>query len=302
MTFSYLANTGRGRKGFFQALTFTLLMVAFACTPALAGPAIPITQCGTVISQPGHYILANDLTCSGVTPVSPINGSMPMGSMITSATGMLASHSASSGDGIIIISDNVDLMLDFHFITGDSGSNFGISVGVGVASGNSHVHIIGPGFIQGFGAGIVLEQVSHSSVSDVNTDFDLLGIAIAAGDCSPACPSTKNDVQGNFAAANVIGFFLAGANDNTLRDNTAGGGDAVGILIAEGTGNDLRGNFAGDNPGVGILVAAGATNNDLTNNNAQNDATVDLEDDNLNCDSNTWKRNIFGTASQTCIQ
>src|SRR5262245_7417717 len=83
-----------------------------------------ITTCPTVITQPGHYRLANDLFCSGT-------------------------------DGIVIRADHVTLMLDEHNITQDV-VNFGlagngISAGVGIVGGNSHVRIFGTGVISGFG-------------------------------------------------------------------------------------------------------------------------------------------------------
>ncbi len=36
-------------------------------------------------------------------------------------------------------------------------------------------------------------------------------------------------------------------------------------------------------------------------NKAFGNGSFDLEDDNLDCDDNTWKSNQFGTASQPCI-
>jgi parallel beta-helix repeat protein len=292
------------RKLSTRVFTLSLLIAAFACTPALADPVVQITQCGTVISQPGHYILANDLSCGGapVSAVLPNTGPLP-------TTPVIFPLDPPSGptDGIDIVADHVDLLLNGHTIDGGGSGNVGISVGAGVASGNSHVHIGGPGTVTGFAGGIVFEQVSFSSVSDVtatNNGFDfLLGGGFNAG-CGLACPSTKNDFQGNTATISEAGFFLEGATDNTLRDNNVSGtfgGIVLGIFAtAADAGNDIRDNTASGND-IGILIGFTATDNDITHNTALNNAIVDMEDFNANCDSNTWKHNTFGTANQPCI-
>ncbi|MBZ5507554.1 MAG: hypothetical protein LAO78_19000 [Acidobacteriia bacterium] len=299
------------RSSFFKAFTLTLLIAAFACTPAVADPAIQITQCGTVITQPGHYILANDLSCSAA-PVAPVIGApnrpnwwkniqTPLAGFAPAAT-----DDPISSDGIDIVADHVELLLNGHTIDG-GGSNIGISVGVGVASGNSHVHIVGPGTITNFGAGILFEQVSFSSVNNVIINNNGASFAIGGGfaaGCAEACPSTKNDFTGNTVSLAEFGFILDGANDNTLRDNNASN-TFIGILLAlAATGNDVRANTTNLNVGGIVLGIGGSdvTNNDITHNTALNNAEADLFDANPNCDSNTWKHNTFVTANQPCIQ
>lgn len=282
MKVSFLPNIGKSRNwvvsGLFRALTFSLLIAVFACVPAAADPVVQITQCGTVISQPGHYILANDLFCF-------------------------------DQDGVDIVSDHVDLMLNNHQIQNvffDFFAN-GISVGVGVPSGNSHVHIIGPGTITGFNQGVDFEQVSFSAVEDVTSTNNFFGFVINGGfaaGCNQSCPSTKNDFQGNTSTFNdQHGFTMNGANDNTFRDNNASNNvHGLGFLLFTASGNDVRDNIADNNGGQGIGTSGGTgTDNDIFHNTAQGNST-DLFDGNTNCDSNTWKHNIFGTANQSCIQ
>jgi len=264
-------------SGFSRAFTFILLIAAIACIPAAADPVVQITQCGTVISQPGHYILGNDLSCF-------------------------------DQDGVDIVSDHVDLMLNNHQISNVC-QDFvasGISVGVGVASGNSHVHIIGPGSITGFKAGVFFEQVSFSTVEDVTSTNNFFGFVVNGGfsvGCKQSCPSTKNNFQGNTATFNnQHGFTLNGATDNTFRDNNASNNSAgFGILLFTASGNDVRDNTTNNNGGPGIGTSAGTgTDNDVFHNTAQGNST-DLVDGNTGCDSNTWKHNTFGTANQACI-
>lgn len=280
MKVSFLPNIGKSQNcvvsGLFRALTFSLLIATFACVPAAADPVVQITQCGTVISQPGHYILANDLLCF-------------------------------DQDGVDIVSDHVDLMLNNHQIQNvffDLFAN-GISVGVGVPSGNSHVHIIGPGTITGFNQGVVFEQVSFSAVEDVTSTNNFFGFVVNGGftvGCNQSCPSTKNSFQGNTATFNnQHGFTTNGANDNTFRDNNASNNTVGhGILIFNASGNDVRDNTTTGNGGPGISITAG-TNNTVRANTSQGNG-IDLEDDDPNCDDNSWTHNIFGTANQSCIQ
>jgi parallel beta-helix repeat protein len=278
MTFDRLTNSGKSwvRTGFFSAFTLILLLAIFASTPAVADPPVAITQCGTVISQPGHYFLANDLSCF-------------------------------DQDGVDIVADHVDLMLNNHQISNVFQDFFGqgISVGIGVPSGNSHVHIIGPGTITGFEGGIRFEQVSFSSVEDVTSTFNFFGFVVNGGfavGCNQSCPSTKNSFQGNTATFNdQHGFTTNGATDNTFRDNNASNNSAGGgILLFEASNNDVRANTTNGNGGAGIGVSVG-TGNSIFLNISQNNGTFDLEDDNTNCDSDTWKNNTFGSANQSCI-
>jgi parallel beta-helix repeat protein len=232
------------RKLSTKVFTLSLLIAAFACTPALADPIIQITQCGTVITQPGHYILANDLSCGGPSPGAPVQGATPLNPF----------------DGIEIVADHVTLLLDGHTITGDGGDGAGITVGVGVPSGNSHVSIVGPGTITAFQVGVLFEQVSHSSVADMKSVGNEFGFAVNGGfsaGCGQACPSTMNTFQGNSADFNSQhGFTLNGANHNTFRSNDASNNAAIGIFLFTAAHNDVRDNTANSNA-VGIAITAG---------------------------------------------
>jgi parallel beta-helix repeat protein len=282
------------KKPSIKVFTLSLLIAAFSSVPSSALPPqlTQITQCGTVISQPGHYILANDLSCAGAgTPLSPVLGSDP-------------APPSTPTDGINIVADHVNLMLDGHTISGAL-SNFGITVGVGVAAGNSHVSIVGPGTVSGFFAEVVFEQVSHSTVSDVTVTGGQFGFFIASGvavGCTN-CPSTMNDFQGNTATANGAGFTLDGADDNTIRDNNASNNLIDGIELTVATKNDVRGNTLNGNVRSGIQVNPDTgTDNRISGNTALNNGDFDLVDENTNCDSNMWKNNTFVTANRTCIQ
>jgi hypothetical protein len=115
---------------------------------------------------------------------------------------------------------------------------------------------------------------------------------------------THNIAQGN----REVGFFVSG-NSNTLNYNvpTQNSGDGIGV---ERNANTVTQNAVTSNGGDGIDVREDATGNILTENaaaghrgvsdNPDDPINFDLEDDNTNCDANTWTRNV-GSRNQNCI-
>jgi YVTN family beta-propeller protein/parallel beta-helix repeat protein len=239
-----------------------------------------ISKCPTIITQPGTYRLANDLSCFNT-------------------------------DGIDIRSDNVVLKLNGHTITQDAAHfglvHQGVSAGIGVVGGNSNVQIFGPGTITGFNGGLNFEQVSSSLVKNVTTSNNFFGFVVNGGfsaGCGVGCPSTGNVFLGNISTFNnQHGFTLNGATNNIFGSNTANGNGARGFLLFNASGNNVKDNTFNNNGQSGVRIEAGTgTGNSLRKNTATNNGLVDLQDDNANCDMNTWKQNIFGTASRPCIQ
>lgn len=312
MTISFLLNSGKSRvvSGIFRALILSLLFAAFACIPAAADPVVQITQCGTTITQPGHYIVANDLNCGGPvapTPSSPDPANVPswqqMQNPFTSSGAQAPTPAPScSAFGILILSDHVDLALDGHTISGCSNfSTFGISVGNPFSSsvGQSHVHIVGPGTITGWFVAVVLTGSSFSSVSEVTADTNGIGFIDITG--------SKNAFDGNTATNNLAFFFVAGGitllqtTGDAVRNNTVSG-NFLGIVDENGgSGNDIRFNTVNGNFVVGIGIVS--TGDSIFHNTAQ--GTIggpDLNDVNANCDNNMWMHNTFGSAiPSSCI-
>lgn len=238
-----------------------------------------ISTCPTVITQPGTYSLANDLLCFNT-------------------------------DGIDIQANNVTLMLGGHAITQDSAHfglvHQGVSAGVGLAAGSTNVQIFGPGTITGFNGGIEFEQVSNSMVENVTSTRNFFGFVVNGGfaaGCGTACPSTGNLFSGNTSTFNnQHGFTLNGGNNNTFNANNSSNNGVRGINLFVATGNDVRSNTLNGNGQSGVEITSGTgTGNNIHKNTAQGNGIFDLEDDNPNCDSNTWNQNTFGTANQTCI-
>src|SRR6266566_3630104 len=156
-------------------------------------------------------------------------------------------------------------------------------------------------------------KLDHLQIEQNSTD----GIAVAAG-------ADNNVVTSSFLLRNAqVGISLAGSN-NMIDQSTTVSESEVGIEVAFSTGNTIRATSAVQNDAYGILLLIGATNTTIQSSDASNNGrgielfhgatsnlimsnkafgntSVDLEDDNADCDANTWKSNQFGTANQPCI-
>src|SRR5262245_3525203 len=117
-------------------------LFAFYLAVLPASPAVLISSCETVISQPGQYHLSSDIVCG------------------TSET------------GITITADHVELHLDGHTLSGNGTSLFGVDVT------GSDVRILGSGEITGFIAGISLFKNRDNRIENVTAINNPTGILL----------------------------------------------------------------------------------------------------------------------------
>jgi parallel beta-helix repeat protein len=103
----------------------------------------------------------------------------------------------------------------------------------------------------------------------------------------------------NTAISSGLAGFSIGGSQSKLFNNTAASNATEGLLVGA-TGNLVKGNRAYANASEGIhITGSGDT---ITKNVALGNGTVDLQDNNATCDSNTWTHDIFGSASPSvCI-
>ena len=133
-------------KRLLSALASATALALVMCPPAFADDDdddyTPITDCGTVITEPGHYKLMNNLVGCDVPD--------PMGDTIEY--------------GIGIFSDDVVLDLNDHAISclhGDQqGSNF-YNFGVFTQEFRARIEILG-GAVTGCNIGVIMNQRSDS--------------------------------------------------------------------------------------------------------------------------------------------
>ena len=167
------------------------------------------------------------------------------------------------------------------------------------------------------GIGVAVSQSAFNKLDQLQIEQNAFGIILAGG-------ADNNVVTSSFLLRNgVAGILIAGSN-NTIDQSTKVTQSVVGILVHSSTGNTIRATSSSQNaygidlgPGVtnttiqssdasnnsrvGIWLGIGATSNLIMSNKAFGNGFLDLEDDNLDCDANTWKSNQFSTANQPCI-
>lgn len=82
---------------------------------------------------------------------------------------------------------------------------------------------------------------------------------------------------------------------NTVDGN---GNNFPGIFV-QSDANRLEGNIVTDTA-IGIHVTSTSMDNSIEGNDVTGN-TLDMRDDNVNCDNNKWKGNVFDTSNKGCI-
>jgi parallel beta-helix repeat protein len=185
----------------------------------------------------------------------------------------------------------VNLRLGGHTMDG-----MGCSFSDGISAGGfGGLQVQGPGTITGYFVGISLNSVNDSRINNVALTHECDDGVLASGSGDRFSNNTAS-----FTSSGG-GFQLAGT-DNRYQNNTADHNEGAGISIQPSSRNNLlQGNVATDNGRDGILLNMSATANTIRANTASGNGHFDLADFNPACDSNDWKANRFGTASQPCI-
>jgi parallel beta-helix repeat protein len=238
-----------------------------------------ITGCGTVISRPGHYFLANDLTqCPGA--------------------------------GISITVSSVSIDLRGHIIQVAGGTSASAIDAPGGDNGLRNLEIAGPGTLTGGLTGINFGNVHNSRVHDVTMVQNSFGMAVNSGDftsdsTAAATVSANNEIFDNVITANNgHGITVNGGNRNLFfRNNVSGNNNgAAGLLLFAAQDNFAHDNTADANGGWGIYIAAQGSGNRVEHNTAIGNGNADLNDQNGDCTHNTWAADSFVSNSPACIQ
>ncbi len=316
--------------------------------PSLVKAATPITQADIpfTIDQAGQYIVTENLSgaanqttitiqadhvhlnLNGFTLSGPIDnandcfkGETSVGIDVVGApddplVGVHINGGAVHGFGASIkLADTNANHLNGLTVTGNC------SCGVQLLNSNNN-HINSNNISDNFGAGVCLANSDKNkfNTNKVNNNVRVtfavgFGYSLSASDGNII---TSNDISGNGGDIGGDGVLLAGANNNTIRDNTANGNSEAGVqmlssnnntirnnttngngvfgirLIFFNTGNLIQGNTANGKI-AGILLDVGATGNTVKSNTALGNIT-DLADFNFGSRCpNIWKNNAFVT-------
>jgi parallel beta-helix repeat protein len=243
-------------------LYFVALLLLLPLVVVAAQGQTQITTCGTFITAPGNYVLANDLTCSNF--------------------------------GIIISrASDVVVNLAGHRITGSSTPDG--SAGIKVQSGASRIRIQGPGVITSFtgrnSGGVLFFSTGTQEITAVTCTGNTNGFLLAG----PA------RVHGNLATNNGDGIVLLGSGQMEITDNLATGNTMDGIVTATSRNmHRIMHNTAAFNGRYGISAEDGSRDNNIISNTALGNGSYDLFDGNSTC-QNKWEANTFGTSEGPCI-
>lgn len=315
-------------KNWKDTLLVTLLFAGIAAMPMVQATPPNVVQCGDVLGPGGAYMLKEDLDCD-VTPALTVLDGVHLN---------LKGHTLTCGPGLSPIGIQIEgqkaSVANGHILECDVGVLLG-GYGSHSVSRVDYAHSR-PGTHVGFDVDSDNNRLVRNSAVGCDGCFEIdgnrnrlmhnlvmagPGIGFWIGPTGEHNKLLHNIAEGQFAA----GFFVQG-NANKLIKNEAFDNNGAGYGI-EGERNELRRNMATDNPGVGFSISFG-TNNRLLGNiaedNGKSGITVsgtdnviarnrafgngdevqffDLNDDNLNCDNNTWRRNKFDTRNVDCIE
>lgn len=237
-----------------------------------SGPAVAVTTLAFVVAgiASSPPAAADDLTC---------------GAVLTTSTVLQHDLLDCPGDGLVLAAAGITLDLNGFTIDGDNPTaSSGQGAGVRVWPGVNGTTLTGPGLVQEFSEGVVLDSNSGGAVTDVAFDRNTRGIALAnasyallQGNSVSSSwldgirvdgPGTHHAVvRANRLTDNVYGLTVSnGAHENLLVSSTITGSRFWGMALFAGA----RDNTAEHNQallnGEGFHVGADATGTQLVNN------------------------------------
>jgi parallel beta-helix repeat protein len=230
------------RYGLFLALAVTWL----SAPPSAADGRVPIYAAGTVISQPGHYVLTRNLLSTGATPGVEIAAPR----VELDLNGFTIDANGNRG---VLVSFGNDVKIRNGAITG---ADVGVEI-PGLGGGHAVIEdlrITGPSSagIRAIGLEtIAIRRVLvHLSTGD--------GIRIDGGG-----GLVQTRIEGcQIERVSGIGIAIVGARGIGVVDNLVGVVSGEGIRIDSATGGEIRGNrvtAAGGTGGIAVVSARGMT-------------------------------------------
>jgi len=281
---------------------------------------IPITQCGTVISSPGFYILSQSIKSASLT-VDCIQVSSP--GVILGLSGSNLYGPGGNGvtaAGIRILSSASGVVLD---VDGTTIRGFGAGVvvegsGVAILGGQNALTVTGNS-----AQGILL-----SNASSVVFDGGLNSRSNGGAGVELSQTAGVTMLGTAFLESNQgHGLWLHSSSGNQFIDVEVDQNKMSGIYVGESggiqssvdegdQGNRVTTSGAAApsqhnvflvggsilNTGAGIEIGLGDTMNVVFGIEAQSNTTYDAIDGNGDCTHNTWTQNTFTTTNPTCIQ
>ena len=265
---------------------------ALAATPCVS----PITSCGCTITTSGFYKLANALSSSqGLTAN---NGCIDISaSNVVLNTGKPVTGGVSHGG--------------FNIEGPAGGTPTGIAIHILKGSNNNFFELVGK--VEGWDVGLLVE--SNGNI----VDFDFIQPLVPNGTAGIEINGGNNNNINDFAANNNnnYGVWLRGASNNQINCSDSNNNGNIGVYIGCSANGPINGkcspkvrpsnnnrifDHSSDGNGkYGVVIDLGNTGNIVTDVRGDSNGTMDMLDENKNCDHNRWFFNGFGTASPGCI-
>jgi parallel beta-helix repeat protein len=286
-------------------------------------------ECGDTLGPRGTFVLHRDLDCDSVA--HPVALTLLDGAKLS-----MRGHTISCSAAPAVDSTGIQLPGDGSIL--ENGSVVGCNIGVHLAGNGRHVvkrmsllecggnsfHVessannLFDNFVTGgdFAFGIFGDNnliIHNHSIESTGTGFHVLGAnnrlyrnrsdrSVCHGFSvdGPSNRLHRNEATGN-VLRNCPAINVPGGS-SVLHDNIATGNSGDGFFVYLRDLNRLFGNTADGNRGTGIHIATTSKNNLLLRNAAVGNAIFDLQDDNPQCDGNTWKKNEHETSNVACIR
>ena len=255
----------------------------------------PITSCGCTITTSGFYILANALSSSqgltannGCIDISASHVVLNSGKPVTSGV----KHGGFSIDG--------------------PGGGTPTGIGIHILKGSNKDFLELPGAVDGWDVALLVEGNNNI------VDFDFEGPP-ANGTAGIEINGGSNNNINDFRSNNNknYGVWLRGASNNQINCSDSDNNGNIGVYIGCSANGPINGkcspkvppsnnnrifdHSADSNTKYGVVIDLGNTGNIVTDLTAETNGTMDLLDENKNCDHNRWFFLGFNTASPGCI-
>jgi parallel beta-helix repeat protein len=261
-------NVGVAQAASCGTVTANTVLAADCDAPLTVGAS------GITVDLAGHSVVCNTAVDGIVVGPTVSNSTVRNGFVRNGAATCVNGVNVSGGSN------------QFTFLTVRNGSGSGF---LAPGSGNRYSFVTATGFTD---AGFISIGGNNNVVANSNFSSNL-------DDGASFFLGSGNTIRSSFATGNVDKGIISGASNTLIAGNLVLR-NANGIWLSDGaTGSTVKGNVAVGN-GHGIVVHA-STGDSIIGNLAFGNG-LDLQDENANCDADTWMFNVFVTADPlSCI-
>jgi hypothetical protein len=298
----------RVRLGAMVVVAVVSASVVFASAPsvraedsqtdvAVTACVSPITSCGCTITAPGFYKLANAVSSSqgltannGCIDISAPNVVLNTGKPLTPSG---VTHGGFDVEG--------------------PGGVTPTGIGIHILKGSNNDFLELPSAVDGWDVALLVE--SNNNI----VDFSFVEQPVPNGTAGIEINGGNNNNINDFRSNNNknYGVWLRAASNNQINCSDSDNNGNIGVYIGcsdngpikakcspkvpPSNNNRIFDHFSDNNTKYGVVIDLGNTGNIVTNVRAETNGTMDMLDENKNCDHDRWFFDGFSMASPGCI-